>query len=79
MRLRNDLILVCGLSIALVGIAAATEPVQPSAAVSQAQEAAAPVGREDAGEAARGWRFFRRRRVHRHDVVVIDVNDDVHR
>lgn len=43
MRMRNDLLLALGLSVSLVGIATATEPVQSSPAVPQAQEAAAPV------------------------------------
>ena len=43
MRMRNDLILVFGLSVSLAGIATATEAVQPPAAVPPAQEAAAPV------------------------------------
>ncbi len=43
MRMRNDLLLALGLSVSLVGIATATEPVQSSPAVPQASEAAAPV------------------------------------
>ena len=43
MRIRNDLVLVFGLSVSLAGIATATEAVQPPAAVPPAQQAAAPV------------------------------------
>ena len=43
MRIRNDLILVVGLSVSLAGIATATEPAQPSAAVPPAQEVTVPV------------------------------------
>jgi hypothetical protein len=42
-RMRNELMLVFGLSVSLAGIANATEAVQPSAAVPTAQEATAPV------------------------------------
>lgn len=41
-RIRNDLILVLGLSVSLAGIATATDAVQPPAAIPPAQEAAAP-------------------------------------
>ena len=43
MRIRNDLILVVGLSVSLAGIATATEPAQPSTAVPPAQEVTVPV------------------------------------
>ena len=43
MRIRNNLILVVGLSVSLAGIATATEPAQPSAAVPPAQEVTVPV------------------------------------
>lgn len=43
MRMRNDLILVFGLSVSLAGIATATEAVQPPAAVPPAQQTPAPV------------------------------------
>jgi len=42
-RIRNNLILVVGLSVSLAGIATATEPAQPSAAVPPAQEVTVPV------------------------------------
>ena len=43
MRIRNDLIFVVGLSVSLAGIASATEPAQPSAAVPPAHMVTAPV------------------------------------
>jgi len=42
-RIRNNLILVVGLSVLLAGIATATEPAQPSAAVPPVPEVTVPV------------------------------------
>jgi hypothetical protein len=42
-RIRNNLILVVGLSVSLAGIATATEPAQPSAAVPPVPEVTVPV------------------------------------